>query len=171
MAKSKKIPYQHVRKYNADNIRKKIKARFLKYLKNNINERLKRAGSKYFFTFLPQNFICNVGKNINRGALNLTLEEVFTKILYEKEKEINSALEKYNHNQKVLNYLKNNKIISESSNFHIFKDIKFYEIYYEYLKSNEFEIEINRLKSKEDFEYIKLYIQLADNLINFFLKE
>ena len=171
MAKSKKIPYQHVRKYNADNIRKKIKARFLKYLKNNINERLKRAGSKYFFTFLPQNFICNVGKNINRGALNLTLEEVFTKILYEKEKEINSALEKYNHNQKVLNYLKNNKIFSESSNFHIFKDIKFYEIYYEYLKSNEFEIEINRLKSKEDFEYIKLYIQLADNLINFFLKE
>ena len=48
------------RKNDADNIRKKIKARFLKYLKNAINERLILAGSEYFFTFLPQNFICNI---------------------------------------------------------------------------------------------------------------
>ena len=57
------------------------------------------------------------------------------------------------------------------SNFNYFKDMKYYEIYNEYLRSYEFEIEINRLKNKENFEYIKFYIQLAFNLINFFLIE
>ena len=47
--------------------------------------------------------------------------------------------------------------------------MKYYEIYNEYLRSYEFEIEINSLKNKENFEYIEFYIQLAFNLINFFL--
>ena len=49
--------------------------------------------------------------------------------------------------------------------------MKFYEIFYEYLSSSEFEKEINRIKKKENIEYVKLYIQLASNLINFFLEE
>ena len=159
------------RKYDADNIRKKIKARFLKYLKNAINERLIEAGSDYCFGFLPQNFICNITKDINRGVLNLTLKEVFSKNFFVNINEESSSLEKYDHNQKVLDYLKNKPNISEMSNFNKFKDMKYFEIYYEYLRSNEFEKEINRLKKKENIEYIKLYIQLASNLIDFFLKE
>ena len=171
MENSIKIFIKQNRKYDADNIRKKIKARFLKYLKNAINERLIRAGSEFVFTFLPQNFICNINKKINRGVLNSTLNEVFTKDFSEISIKESSSLENYNHNQKVLDYLKNNQIISEMSNFNIFKDMKYCEIYYEYLSSNEFEKEINRIKKKENFEYIKLYIQLASNLMKFFLSE
>ena len=166
-----KIIIRQNRKYDADNIRKKIKARFLKYLKNAINERLNEAGSKLFFSFLPQNFVCNIVKSRNRGVLNFTLEEIFSKNLCENENEESPAIEKYRHNLKVIDYLQDNQIISENSNFNYFKEMKFYEIYYEYLRSNEFEKEINRIKKKEDIKYIKLYIQLAANLINFFLDE
>ena len=71
----------------------------------------------------------------------------------------------------MLDYLKDNQIISEKSNFNNFKDMKYYEIYDEYLRSNEFEKEISRIKKKENSEYTKLYIQLASNLIYFFLNE
>ena len=40
------------RRQNSDNIRKKIKSRFLKCLKNEINKKLKKAGSKYLFKHL-----------------------------------------------------------------------------------------------------------------------
>ena len=166
-----KIIIKQNRKYDADNIRKKIKARFLKYLKNVINEILIGAGSKYCFTFLPQNFICNIRKNINRGVLNLSLEKVFSENFCDNEKESSPSSEKYKHNVIVLDYLKDNQIISEKSDFNNFKDMKFYEIFYEYLRSSEFEKEINRIKKKENIEYVKLYIQLASNLINFFLEE
>lgn len=42
---------KHKRKYKADDIRKKIKARFHKSIKNIINENLRKAGSKKLFTF------------------------------------------------------------------------------------------------------------------------
>ena len=48
---------KHKRKYKPDDIRKKIKARFHKSIKNIINDNLKKAGSKHFFSFLPQIFI------------------------------------------------------------------------------------------------------------------
>lgn len=41
------------RKYKPDDIRKKIKSRFHKSLRNIINENLKKAGSKHFFFFAP----------------------------------------------------------------------------------------------------------------------
>ena len=44
------------RKQNSDNIRKKVKGRFLKSLKKIINKNLKNSGSKYFFSFFPQPF-------------------------------------------------------------------------------------------------------------------
>ena len=50
----------HKRKYKPDDIRKKIKARFHKSIKTIINENLKKAGSKYFFSFLPQIFISSI---------------------------------------------------------------------------------------------------------------
>ena len=54
--------YNHKRKYKPDDIRKKIKARFHKAIKNIINENLKKAGSKYYFSFLPQIFISSISR-------------------------------------------------------------------------------------------------------------
>ena len=158
------------RRENSDNIRKKIKSRFLKTLKNRINEILKLAGSEKFFSFLPQIFICNVSKEKNRGALDMTFKEVFTKNFYIGEKVNYSDLKKYYHNLSVIEYLENNKVISEKSNYNIFKNMIYKQIYDEYLNSKEFELEIEALQKTESEKYIKLYINKAINLTDFFCK-
>ena len=44
-----------------------------------------------------------------------------------------------------------------------------YEIFYEYLKSKQFEMDIKKLKDEnESHKYISKYIILAHNLIDFF---
>ncbi len=164
--KSKKILNVQKRKENSDNIRKKIKSRFLKVLRNSVNERLKCAGSDKLFKFLPQQFIANVSKGKNKAVLNLSFKELFSTNFCEGQKidDFN-----YHHNLSVINYLEANKEISEKSNFKKFKDMKFYEIYNEYLKSKEFEMEIASLKQeKETDNYIKNYIIKASDLIDFF---
>ena len=165
----KKIQNVQKRKENADNIRKKIKSRFLKVLKNAVNERLKAAGSKKLFKFLPQRFICNVSKEKNKAVLNLSFKELFSKNFCEGEKGNEADLINYYHNLSVLDYLEKNNEISENSNFNVFKDMKYYKIYNEYLKSKEFEMEIASLKKeKENDKYIKNYIIKASDLIEFF---
>ena len=169
------------RKENADNIRKKIKSRFLKSLKNAINKKLKLANSKMSFDFLPQSFICNISKNLNIYILNRTFEEVFSTnfIQNEKKENINNInninnknkvnFDKYQKNRKVLEYIKENDEISEKLDFNIIKDMKFYQIYDEYLRSKEFENEIIKIKKKERNNcYIYNFINLACNLICFF---
>jgi len=60
------------RKEGDDNIRKKIKTRFFKALKNKVNEKLSLVGSKKLFNYLQQEFIINMNKEINKGWLDLT---------------------------------------------------------------------------------------------------
>jgi hypothetical protein len=164
----KKKKYILQRKQNSDNIRKKIKTRFLKSLKKQINQKLKKAGSKYIFANLQQSFICNLSKEKNKKVLDLTLEEIFSKNFCE-EKEIKVDKEKYEHNLKVLKYLEDNKEISEKSNFNNIKNMKFSQIFSEYLESKEFGKEISTLKQeKENDKYIKDYIIKARNFLYFF---
>ena len=165
----KKIQNVQKRKENSDNIRKKIKSRFLKVLKNTVNERLKAAGSQKLFKFLPQKFVCNVSKEKNKAVLNLSFKELFSKNFCEDENGNESETANYYHNLSVLDYLEKNVEISENSNFNDFKNMKYYKIYNEYLKSKEFEMEIASLKKeKECDKYIKNYIIKASDLIDFF---
>ena len=62
------------RKEKADNIRKKIKARFHKIIKNIINVNLKKFGSTKLFDFFPHNFVANITVRLNKIALNHTYE-------------------------------------------------------------------------------------------------
>ena len=157
------------RKYYSDLIRKKIKARFYKYLKDSINEKLKLAGSIKFFGFIPQSFISNISKEYNLSFLNLTFEDFLSQNLCIGKENKKSTLDKYHHNLSVLEYLKNNKEISRKSNFNNIKNMKLYEIYDEYLNSKEFKMDISRLKQqKETDKYIKKYIIRAINLIDYF---
>ena len=157
------------RKQNADNIRKKIKARFLKSLRNEINKKLKKAGSKHIFSFLPQSFIINISKEKNKEILNLTFKEILNKNFCNGIKERKADMKKYEYNLFVLNYLENNKEISEKSNFNAIKNMKYSKIFSEYLKSKEFGQEISTLKQeKENDKYIKDYIIMARNLLSFF---
>ena len=132
------------------------------------------AGSQKFFKLLPQVFISNISKEKNKAYLNLSFKEIFSSKFCEEEK-INESelfnLDNYNHNLSVLDYLEKNDIISEQSNYKNFKNMKFYEIFNEYLKSNEFENEIAGLKMQnESDKYIQDYIIKASNLIEFFSK-
>lgn len=156
------------RKDNSDNIRKKVKSRFLKVLKNAVNEKLKLAGSKKFFNFLPQTFVSNVSKDKNKDMFDSTFKDIFTKNFCEDKDGNQPDVKKYHHNLSVIEYLENNKEIAEKSNYNNFKNMKFYQIFYEYLKSKEFEFEIVSLKmERENEKYIKEYIFKACNFIEF----
>ena len=159
------------RKYSSDNIRKKVKSRFLKVLKNSINEKLKLAGSKKFFNFLPQTFVSNISKDKNRDIFDSTFKDIFTKNFCYNKNGNQSDIKKYEHNKSVIDYLERNKEIAEKSNYSNFKNMKFYQIFYEYLKSREFESEIISLRmEKENEKYIRKYIFKACNFIEFLSK-
>ena len=157
------------RKENSDNIRKKIKSRFIKALKELINRKLKLAGSKKFFDLLPQIFVCNISKDINKIMLDKTFKELFsTNFLFSKKGNF-ANFKKYKKNIDTLEYLEKKKDISEKSNYNCYKNLKFYQIFDEYLRSKEFENEIVNLELKgEKNDYICNYIKLAVNLNNFF---
>ena len=156
------------RKDNSDNIRKKVKSRFLKVLKNVVNEKLKLAGSKKFFNFLPQSFVSNVSKDKNRDIFDSSFKDIFTKNFCEDKNGNQPDIKKYHHNLSVIEYLENNREIAEKSNYNNFKNMKFYQIFYEYLKSKEFELEIVSLKmERENEKYIREYIFKACNFIEF----
>lgn len=159
------------RKQNSDNIRKKIKARFLKTLKEEINKKLKKAGSKMFFSFFPQSFVCILTKKINREIFNMALKDIYlTNFNYEESgRNAKQNIKKYKHNLSVLKYLENDTNISEKSYFNIIKNMKLSDIYKDYFSSTQFCKVISTLKQeKESEKYIKAYIIKAKNFIKFF---
>ena len=166
----KRIKTVHKRKENSDNIRKKIKSRFLKILKQKINEKLISAGCPLnkIFKFLPQSFVSDINKGSNMKILDLTFEEIISNNFYEREMK-GPTLENYKHNNLVLKYLKENRNISQKSNFNTIKKMKYKDIFYEYLNSKEFKKEIDILKrAKESEFYIKKFIIKAYSLLDFF---
>ncbi len=174
------IEHRRKRKYKPDDIRKKIKARFHKSIKNIINENLRQAGSKLFFSFLPQIFICTIAREKNSQILNLTYREIIEKDFLSdfegnninKLKNRKSDLIKYKNNLKVLDYLDKNPEISQNSGFDIISNMKYSKLLDEYFKSEEFERSILKLQEEnEDKEYIREYIKKAKNYVSFFSKQ
>ena len=172
----KKKKVKKKRKFKPDDIRKKIKARFHKTIKNIINENLKKAGSKELFDFLPQCFIGNVSKKTNSKCFELTYKELLsTNFLVELHKEDyrNSKVDqnKYKKNISVLNYLENNPDICKRSGFDLIKDRKYKDILKIYFTSAQFENSLIKLKAeKESPEYIQEYINKARNYVSFYSK-
>ena len=170
----KKKRVKKKRKYKPDDIRKTIKVRFHKTLKNIINQNLKKVCSKEFFDFLPQCFISNVSKKTNAKYLELPLKELFsTDFLKELNKEDyrNSKVDfnKYKKNKEVLKYLEENPDISERSGFDAIKDKKYKDILKAYFASSQFEESLYQLKEEnENPEYIREYIKKAKTYISFY---
>ena len=170
----KKKKVKKKRKFKPDDIRKKIKARFHKTIKNIINENLKKAGSKELFDFLPQCFIGNVSKKTNSKCFELTYKELLsTNFLVELNKEDyrNSKVDhkKLLKNKEVLEYLEKNPDICRRSGFDLIKDRKYKDILKIYFTSAQFENSLNQLKSeKESPEYIQEYIKRARTYVSFY---
>lgn len=170
----KKKRVKKKRKYKPDDIRKKIKVKFHKTLKNIINQNLKKVCSKEFFDFLPQCFISNVTKKTNAKYLELPLSELLsTNFLKELNKEDyrNSKVDynKYKKNKEVLRYLEENPDICERSGFDAIKDKKYKDVLKAYFASSQFEESLYQLKEQnESPEYIREYIKKAKTYISFY---
>ena len=166
----KKKRVKKKRKFKPDDIRKKIKSRFHKIIKNIINENLKKAGSKELFDFLPQSFIGNISKKINNKALNLTYKEIISTD-FNNELKINSSKvdTKFTRNQKVLKYLEENPDISERAGFNLIQDMKYKDLLKLYFISSQFENSIDQLKTEnESTDYIEEYIYRSKTYIKFY---
>lgn len=169
--KGKKKKQKKKRKFKPDDIRKKIKARLHKVIKNIVNAKLKNAGSQKLFNFLPQSFITNITIILNNQALDLTYEKLIEQNYLPtiKQKKGNPDYEKYNQNLDVLNYLKENPEICKNSEFDKIKSMKYKDILKAYFLSLEFEQSIIELNSKkEKIDYIEEYINKALTYVNFF---
>ena len=167
----KKRRVKKKRKFKPDDIRKKIKARFHKIIKNIINENLKKAGSKELFDFLPQAFIGNVSKKVNNKILDLTYKEILLN-KFQDELKLNYLKvdnTKYLRNQKVLKYLEENPVIAKRAGFDIIQDMKYKDLLRIYFMSQQFENSIDQLKHEnESSSYIQEYIHRAKTYITFY---
>lgn len=177
----KKVKEKKKRKDKPDDVRKKVKSRFLKSTKNRINEMLKSAKSKEFFNFLPQCFICDISKKKNRPIINMKYKDLMAQNFIKDDDEMDGPnktmlqkkrktdKKKFDNNVKVLKYLEKNSDICKKSQFNVIGNMTFKEIFKEYLKSDEFEKEIEILKNENnDEKYIKDYIIKAFGYINYF---
>ena len=160
------------RKYKPDDIRKKIKVRFHKKIKNILNENLKKAGSQKLFSFLPQLFMGNISKKLNYQYMNTTFEELLSidfSSFQEKYPNKDCDHNQFDKNKKILEYLENNPEISKISGFDKMKKMKYRDLLCAYFSSLEFEQSIEQLEEeKEVAEYIQEYIYLAKSYIEYF---
>ena len=155
--KMKRQRNRRIRKYNADNIRRKIKRNlFNTHIRNSLNKKLAYLGISLSFRKLNEKFVTDVNSHRSIEMLNMTLKEIYeNKDNYDKP-------EHYEKNKKVIDKIKDNIE---------FKDIlnkKYGEIFEEFINSKEFNFdEIKKLKSKKDEDYIQNYIYVARNFFTF----
>ena len=160
------------RRNKEDDIRRMIGRRFFNdIVLNLINEILKNAGSIISFEKIQQDVVYDLVKKNNKKLLDMSLEQIFTK----KDLYRGKNLEKYNHNLKLINLLKSEEYndIRQSTQIDRILNMKYYDLFHEYISSNEFIEEINRLKdnkTKFDDSYVEKYIYYSFNFIKNFIE-
>jgi hypothetical protein len=145
-------------------IRVNIKRIFMnRYLLKAFNAKLKKNGFYLYFEKFPQRMAINVSKDLNKTLMNMRLKEIFrAKELYEERDNL-----KYQHNLKIVDEIEKNG----NPELNMILNRKLCCLFEEYLNSEEFgKIELNRLKrsnNRKDEYYIKKYVYLAKNFIEF----
>ena len=169
------------RRRKEDNIRKKIKSAFHKYMRLYINNALKKAGSKYIFETLPQHFISDITKKTNYRVMNMPYGELFkfTYLNLIKDKNYRkrkynkvitkAAIDKYNRNKKTLEYLDCNPEINEKSGWEKIKNSKYSDLLNDYFNTDNFKKLVEKLSQKEDKAYMDSFKFFSDNYVEFFL--
>lgn len=154
-----------IRKLKPDSLRKKIKARFHKKLRQIINIKLKECGSKYLFDLLPQPFVTNINIEFNKPLLNITMRELFQKTFGFKAKD----REKINYNIRVMKYIEDNPNINNNEKISNFLDSTYEEIIQKYMHGKYLLEDIERLKKEgENSDYINRYSFIAIHWIDFY---
>lgn len=162
--------------YKPDNIRKRIKSHFHKSIKNILNSNLKKVGSKQFFDFLPKIFtICGKVEE-NRVFLNMTYKEILSTDFSSKivsnsrtNQDLTNDIFKYKNNLKVLDYLEKNPDISKKSGFDLISEMKYCDLFEQYIISEEFDKVLNKLRQEnEEEDYIAKYKSIAKEFVDYF---
>ena len=170
------------RKEEEDNIRKKIKTFFHRYLRKVTNTKLEKAGSKYLFESFPQIFVTDITLKTNIEVMDLTYEQLFDYTYnqaYNDDKRDKgkdyihrrkaTAMKKYKRNIEVLEYLNKNEKTNEESGWEIIKNMKYIDLLKAYFNSNEFQQSVEEISEKETNAYINSYIYFASTYVDFFL--
>ena len=142
-------------------IRVNIKRTFMNtYLFKALNKVLKISGFITPFTKFPQGLAINVSKDFNKILMNMRLKEIFkAKELYEDTDNAN-----YIHNLKIVDEIEK----KGNPELNMILNRKLCCLFKEYINSEEFgKIELNRLKKEKDEYYIKKYVYLAKEFIEF----
>ena len=160
------------RKFKPDNIRKKIKAKFHRDLKDALNQKLKKAGSIKLFELLPQSFITDITVKSNNQVLDKTLKKLILNDCIEDKgvKKKTPDRDKYNKNLEVMKYLEENEEICKKSGLDKILNKKYEDILKVYFHSEEFEKSLIELykKKNEKIDYIEEYVNKAVTYIEFF---
>ena len=153
------------RKSMDDLTRKKIKVHFCSEIILALNSLLKKFKIKKKFN-LPQSMRTNVTKIENKKCLNMSLKDVLAERYFDKDKENDEICALIQEkNQKIF------KILEKKGDGAInsLLDEKMENIFYEYLKSKQFQNSINVLvRQCNSYEYIYNYIKVAKNFVEFF---
>jgi hypothetical protein len=160
--KNKKKP---LRKFKPDSLRKKIKARMHKKLRDIINKKLVKCGSKMIFDYFPQPFITNVNVMHNKAYLKLTMRTLLKMVFGNKPKD----REKAKTNLKTLNYLDSNDNIRINSGVEDYLNSTYEDIIINYINGKLFEEDVNKLYEEgESQEYIDKYKFIGKHWIDFY---
>ena len=151
--------FKKTRKYHQDDIRTKYMSKFFKSLIKRLNKKLKLVKSKNLFCLLPAIFIKNFTSKIlkakrakNIAEMDLTFENIILTNFCGTEENSELYNNKYNRNLSVLDYLESTPEINKFLNYNIIKNMKFSQLFRDYLYSKEFKIDIYCLKFKKKKE-------------------
>jgi len=140
--------YSERRKENKNLIRKKIKSKFYKSIKTQLNKKFKRLNIKDKFDW-PQSLIINLEKSKNKKDLNTRLENLLL-------------------DNKILIDEKNTGILENAGLKNIF-ETNMKNLYTEYINSKQFQDSIGKLIDEQNsYEYIHNYIQISKDFIEFY---
>ena len=155
-------------RFSNDNVKRKLKALFHKYIINLLNYLIQKRfkNTKMKFVYLNSKITKDIGIEFNRSLLNQKIKDIIVNVS-----------KKYNdkeHNKKCIKYIE-----SQNDNEEIIKILNMtYKDLYEqyYLNSNEnnslnnsFNEHKKKLMNLYGKEYLKIFSENAENMIEFFL--
>lgn len=176
ITKKKKLG-EESRKYDADNIRKVIKADFSSAIIDNLNEKIQVVNNGLKFSYFAQCEVVNGTKEENEKILNFTLKEMILNRPFdyltqknEKTKEKNEL--HWQNNKNILDYLESLKSakIYQKLELEFILNMKMKDLYEEYLRSDEFQKSIEKLRNQGNYyDYIHKYFEVAKNVIHYYM--
>ena len=125
---------------------------------------MEQSGYKDSFHNFPQKLVRNIVKKKNRELMGITLFQIFEN----NDSYIGQDAINFEYNLIIIKKIKND----EKGEIYFILKKKFYEIFEEYIGSDEFKEEIRRLNSKHENDefYLQRYVYLAKTFVQYYLQ-